>query len=109
MVVRGAACCRRSQLGRSIDGEPVEPLRGVTQIVGTDDVVPFEDRTRLVPGHLHRDTLGYARAHEVRHGRAAEVVLGTTGAVCRRDSSNALQMCQYSIEESDDHERLRAL
>ena len=43
MVVRGAACCRRSQLGRNIDGEPVEPLRGVTQIVGTDDVVPFED------------------------------------------------------------------
>ena len=55
-------------------------MRRVAQIPSAHDVVALEDGAGLVPGHLHGDTLGHARAHEVAHGGAAEVVRNSAGA-----------------------------
>ena len=76
----------------------VELLRGFDEIAFTDDVVALEYRARLVPGHLHRNALGYSGAHQVSHRRSSKVMRNPAGAArlraclspCLRESHDRL-------------------
>ncbi len=49
-------------------------LQSVAQVRLVDYVVAQVDRLGFVPGQLHGDRAGDARAFEVPHGRTSEVV-----------------------------------
>ena len=46
--------------------------RRFAQVTGRNDVVAFEHQPHLVAGHLHRDALSDACAHEIPHSRPTE-------------------------------------
>src|SRR5438477_36480 len=58
----------------------VELLRGFDEIAFAGDVVAFGHRTRLVPGHLHRDALGNSGAHKIADGCSSQVMWYAAGA-----------------------------
>ncbi len=52
----------------------IEAADGLGEVSFADDVVPLENRSGLVPGHLHGDALGDAGTHQVAHGGSPQVV-----------------------------------
>jgi hypothetical protein len=59
--------------------EGVDSLGRFPQVPGADNVVALEHRAGLVPGELHRDTLGHACSHKIADGRSAKVVRDPAG------------------------------
>jgi hypothetical protein len=78
----------------------VELLRGFDEIAFADDVVALEHRARLVPGHLHRDTLGNPSAYQVSHRCSSKVMRNAARAPgllarlppCLRESHDGLAL-----------------
>jgi hypothetical protein len=68
--------------------QDVELFRGLDEVAFAHDVVALEHRARLVSGHLHRDALRNAGAHQVAHGGPPQVVRNATRTtrLCARRS-----------------------
>lgn len=54
--------------------QPRELAHGRAEIGFVDDVVPVEDRSRLVAGEGHRRFLGHAGSHEIPYGGPSKIV-----------------------------------
>jgi len=95
-------CARRSTTADCPFSVPV-PQRSSFRSASTDDVVALEDRARPVSGQLHRHALRDAGAHQVSHGRSAEVMQDAVRAPGANSSTrSSLLSCSPSRSVSND-------